>query len=178
MARKGDWTQTYSGIAFWPLDPRPEEILIEDIAHALSRQCRFAGHIRNREFYSVAEHSLLVSQHVPHEYALWGLLHDAAEAYIGDMVRPLKKNISQYEEIERQIMHAVCSRFGLPQEMPTCVQEMDTCLLFSERAMLLAPPPYPWEHEQESKIVAIIGLFPETAKREFLFRYHELIRGN
>ena len=67
-ARKGDWMQTYTGRQFWPIDPRANEVHIEDIAHALSMMCRYNGHCRT--FYSVAEHSVLVSQHVPPEHAL------------------------------------------------------------------------------------------------------------
>ena len=85
MKRKGDWMQTHSGIQFWPLDPRPEDILIEDIAHALSNQCRFAGHCCFH--YSVAQHSVLVSENVPAQDAMWGLLHDAGEAYLVDLPR-------------------------------------------------------------------------------------------
>ena len=87
--RVGDWIQTMSGVIFYPLDPRPEEIRIEDIAHALSHQCRFAGHCR--EFYSVAEHSVRVSRELPQEFMLWGLLHDASEAYLVDLPRPIKR---------------------------------------------------------------------------------------
>src|ERR1017187_10636100 len=82
MAPHGSIT-TFSGIHFWPLLPNPADIRIEDIAHALSNQCRFAGHAR--EFYSVAEHSVRVSQLCPPEDALWGLLHDASEAYLTDV---------------------------------------------------------------------------------------------
>ena len=78
--RRGDWIQTYLGIQFWPLDPRPEEVMLFDIAHSLSNMCRFTGHCR--EFYSVAQHSVIVSQNVPREDAAWGLLHDASEAYM------------------------------------------------------------------------------------------------
>src|SRR5579885_2784587 len=86
--RHGDWIQTYCGVAFYPLDPRPEEILIEDIAHALSMLCRFTGHVKR--FYSVAQHCVYVSHRCDPKDALWGLLHDAAEAYLNDISRPVK----------------------------------------------------------------------------------------
>src|SRR5690242_11754504 len=88
--RRGDWMQTYTGRRFWPLDPRVDDIDIGDIAHHLSLVCRFAGACR--EFYSVAQHCVGVSYVCDPKDALWGLLHDAAEAYVGDMVRPLKRS--------------------------------------------------------------------------------------
>ena len=80
VARRGGWIQTYTGRQFWPLDPRIEDIDIHDIAHALSHQCRYSGHCLR--FYSVAEHSVLLSHHVAGEHMLWALLHDAWEAYL------------------------------------------------------------------------------------------------
>src|SRR4051812_6540197 len=88
--QKGDWMQTISGKAFFPLDPRPADVDIQDIAHALAFQCRFGGHVK--EFYSVAEHSVRVSLICAHEDAKWGLLHDATEAYLSDIVRPVKRD--------------------------------------------------------------------------------------
>src|SRR4051794_15527189 len=86
--RRGGWITTFSRRQFWPLDPHSDEIHIEDIAHSLSQQCRFGGH--SRSFYSVAQHSCLVSALCKANDALWGLLHDASEAYLGDIPRPLK----------------------------------------------------------------------------------------
>ncbi|MFG0247924.1 MAG: phosphohydrolase, partial [Phycisphaeraceae bacterium JB051] len=77
------WIQTYTGKAFYPLREDPGIIDIRDIAHALSLQCRFNGHCS--DFYSVAQHSVHVSEVVPQAFALWGLLHDAAEAYMSDL---------------------------------------------------------------------------------------------
>jgi hypothetical protein len=88
--RRGDWMQTFTGRAFYPLDPRPEDIDPVDIAHALSLICRYGGH--SSRFYSVAEHCVLMSHAVAPEHALWALLHDATEAYLGDMIRPLKRS--------------------------------------------------------------------------------------
>ena len=82
------WIQTYTGGKFHLLAPRQEEINIVDIAHALSMMCRFTGHVRR--FYSVSEHSWHASYLVPKQDALWALLHDASEAYMADMNRPLK----------------------------------------------------------------------------------------
>src|SRR4051812_20612492 len=90
---RGDWMQTYTGRAFWPLDAQPEDVDPLDIAAALSMLCRYGGHVSR--FYSVAEHCLLMSEAVAPEHALWALLHDATEAYMGDMVRPLKRQMPE-----------------------------------------------------------------------------------
>src|ERR1017187_3148745 len=78
MDSRDGFISLFSGMRFWPLDPNPEKILIADIAHALAHQCRFGGHAS--KFYSVAEHSVHISQLCLPEHALWGLLHDASEA--------------------------------------------------------------------------------------------------
>ena len=117
--------QVASGARFYPLDPRPEEIQIEDVAHALGHLCRFAGHTSS--FYTVAQHSVLVSRICEPQDALWGLLHDASEAYLGDMVRPLKRQpeMASYQEAEERLMAAICERFGLPAAMPESVVRAD-----------------------------------------------------
>lgn len=93
---KGDWLQTYSGRRFYPADPRPEDVSIVDIAHGLAHICRFGG--QSMQFYSVAEHSVFVSELLtyrgfPWEVAMLGLLHDAHEAYTGDMIRPITRSV-------------------------------------------------------------------------------------
>lgn len=131
-ARKGDWMQTYTGRQFWPMDPHPEEVYIEDIAHSLAMQCRFAGHCLR--FYSVAEHSVLMSRYVSPANALWALLHDAGEAYLVDVPRPLKPFLAGYKDAERAVMGAITQRFQLPPEMPIEVHEADNRIIADERA--------------------------------------------
>jgi hypothetical protein len=130
--RVGDWIQTYSGVAFYPLDPRPDEIHIEDIAHALAMQCRFTGHVRR--FYSVAEHSVRVSEVCDPNDALWGLLHDASEAYLIDVARPVKRMACMvpYREAEERLMQAIAERFGLAWPEPATVKHGDKCMLAIE----------------------------------------------
>jgi 5'-deoxynucleotidase YfbR-like HD superfamily hydrolase len=82
------WIQTYQGGCFEPFNPHPDQIHIRDIAHALALTCRFTGHCL--DFYSVAQHSVMVSQIVSHKHALAGLLHDASEAYLTDVASPIK----------------------------------------------------------------------------------------
>ena len=124
--------RTFAGLHVHVFDPRAEEICIEDIAHSLSQICRFVGH--TTVFYSVAQHSVLVSQHVPREDALWGLLHDAGEAYICDMPAPLKHDprMSVYRDTEDLLMAAICARYDLRPEMPLSVKIADKRLLATE----------------------------------------------
>ena len=133
--RKGNWMQTYSGGKFWAVDPRPEEVVIEDIAHALSNMCRYAGHCN--KFYSVAEHSVLVSEWLLNNghshHALWGLLHDASEAYLVDIPRPIKPSLTNYYDLEAELMKVICEKYGLEAEMPDIVKYADNHILADER---------------------------------------------
>lgn len=171
--RRGDWISTFSGTKYWPADPRPEDVSITDIAHALSMVCRFAGHCR--EFYSVAEHSVLVSQVVPEEFALLGLLHDAAEAYIGDVSRPLKGSLPDYRRLEARNWEAISIAFDLPL-IPPIIHVADNAVLFAERAVLLPnSPAWGWSHAAAK--VEIEALPPAFAKQRFLDRFHALTVG-
>lgn len=103
---------TRSGRQLDLLDPSPASIELDDIAHALGSICRFAGH--TRVFYSVAEHSIMVSHLVPEGIRLRALLHDATEAYIQDIPSPLKRLLPEYQAIEARVWSAIARRFGLP----------------------------------------------------------------
>lgn len=173
--RRGDWMQTFTGIAFWPLDPRPEEIRPADIAHALSMLCRYGGHVSR--FYSVAEHCVLMSHAVAPEFALWALLHDATEAYLVDVPRPIKRHLPDYCAIEDRLMAAICERFGLSLTEPAEVREADNRILLDERAELLRPPPRPWLPELEALQplgVTVTGWTPHLANHLYIKRLTEL----
>lgn len=178
--RKGGWIQTYTGRKFWPLDPRPEDIVVEDIAHALALTCRFTGHVR--EFYSVAQHSVLVSQNCQPEDALWGLLHDASEAYIADVSRPLKKEwaFREYRAAEARLEIAICNRFGLPLDKPMSIKAADDTLLTTEARDLMSPLAIGWIHRPEHGYQALAAKIqpvgPERAEVMFLNRFDELSR--
>ena len=173
---RGDWIQVASGELFYPLSPDPGEVTIQDIAHALSMKCRYGGHCL--KFYSVAEHSVYVSQNVPEEYALWGLLHDAAEAYSADIPRPIKKNLKEWAAIEERIQNAVCDRFGLDRKEPDIVKLVDTQMLLKEKDALLAPCAVQWDTSYivpSNFEVKIQALMPEEAKAFFMKRFTEVV---
>lgn len=183
MTRNGDWMQTYTGKQYWPIDPRPEDVCIEDIAHALSNLCRYAGHCT--KFYSVAEHSVYVSLIVPPEYALQALLHDATEAYIVDVPRPLKRWIKGYADIEEMNWHAIAECFGLPVQMHQSVKDADNAVLLAEKEYIMGPQPAPWAHiplpdglidAADSAIVGHLSIacLPDQAFNRFMERYAEL----
>ena len=107
---RGDWMQTFTGRKFWILDPRPEDIDIVDIARALSKQCRYAGHCLR--FYSVAEHSVHLARAASPDVAFEALMDDSPEAYLVDLIRPSKPAFPQYAAIENRIKAAIAARFG------------------------------------------------------------------
>ncbi|MBF0584602.1 MAG: phosphohydrolase [Magnetococcales bacterium] len=171
--RSGAWIQTYTGRQFWPMDARPTEIDLLDIAHALSMLCRFNGHCQR--FYSVAEHSVHVSQVVAPEHARWGLLHDAAEAYLSDLPQPIKRELRAFSVFEEQLQRVIAQRFALPVEMPPAVKQADMVLLATEKAALMTREPVPWDPLPPALDPAMIRSWsPEQAKQAFLERFDQL----
>jgi hypothetical protein len=175
-----------SGRYFDYLNPEDNKFDIEDIAWSLSRLCRFAGHIR-REFddhiYSVAQHSVLVSYLVPPEFALAGLLHDSAEAWLLDIVRPLKQLLDSYKAIERSIEPVVLAQFGLPYPMHPAVHRADRVALYIEQRDVMPPHSDDWERSwiTEMAVDSLVGSTritecqsPKVARLDFLRRYREL----
>lgn len=171
---RGGWLQTYSGCKFHPFDPKPEEVRIEDIAHALSNLCRFAGH--TKVFYSVAQHSYLVAEHCPPTYQLLGLLHDAAEAYLMDLPSPVKNDSSMadYRLLEARVQAVIFKAFqvALPPHaangMPPVVAHIDAQMLATEARDLLGPPPEPWLWLPDPYLEVVQPVAPQMAETEFL----------
>lgn len=185
------WSQLYSGRAFRPFTAREEDIDAIDIARSLSMTCRYNGHVR--KFYSVAEHAVLMARymllHPPQhktadevrELALWCLLHDGAEAYIGDMVRPLKitPRFEAYRELDDKLTSLIAVKYELPvfdgQLIPAEVKVLDNRILLDERLELLTEPPEAWQEEGLAPLgVEILGWYPPEAEREFLRLLDEL----
>ncbi len=167
-----DWMQTYSGIKFFPTSPLMEDLRITDIAHALSNLCRFGGH--STEFYSVAEHSMLVSEFCPNKYRLWGLLHDAAEAYLGDMIYPIKRELKAYQEFEFNLMSKIAWKYYLrPLEVPPKVKKIDHRILEDEQIQVMGLK-LEWYHIGEPLGAKIRFLSPKQAEKKFLDCYRLL----
>lgn len=173
MERNGSWMQTYSGKQFWPMDPRADEINIVDIAHSLSLQCRYAGHCK--QFYSVAEHSVLVSRACSPQNKLWGLLHDASEAYLVDVPRPIKPYLPGYKEAEAAVMDKVCSYFGLVHTMPDEIHYIDVRIVEDECKQNMALCDTKWDYCGPPIGVELKLWSPRAAEEVFLAEY-ELLR--
>lgn len=170
--------QTFSGREFWPLNPEPEDIYIEDIAHALSLQCRFGGH--SKKHYSIAQHSVLVSRYSNKEDALSGLAHDFSEAYIADICSPVKRHLDFqfYRDAEYKLMHAISRRFGLPQQQPESVTLADELVLAAEVRDLMTPI-LPFPHWKCRKLdVTFIPKIdpwpPEESEKRLLEEFYKL----
>lgn len=151
------WIQTYTGVQFWPLNPKSEDVRLEDIAHALALSCRFNGHCR--EFYSVAQHSVLVARALMRQQVLLqagqrrrenafrlALLHDAAEAYLPDVCRPLKPTWEDFARIEQHLLRCIHVALGARPDsvLERAVKYCDDMVLAAEARDLLGPPPAPW----------------------------------
>lgn len=175
--------QVAHGRVIDPLNPSVDDIYIEDIAHALSNQCRFSGHVTR--FYSVAEHSVRVSKACKPEDALWGLLHDATEAYLVDLPRPLKRAPGlgdEYLKIEANLQRIICEKFGLVDEMPESVHEADNALLMTEARDLLDQLPVtlekdlwgPWKEAGALPDRIYSPLAPEEARAAYMAQFYIL----
>ena len=187
--RKGNWMATFSGKRFYPLDPRYEDIEMIDIAHALSNLCRYTGHCR--QFYSVAEHCVIGTSAMarrltmPKELIIENqklfLLHDAAEAYMNDLCRPVKKmpEFRQYEEAEYGLQNAINRRFHLPLDPLTYlpVSEMDNVMLATEAKILFSQTDgwfFPEPHDPRIKL----GCWnPNVARERFMMAWETLSKG-
>lgn len=172
--RKGGWIYTNSGRQFYPLDPRPGDIDINDIAHSLANQCRFSGHCRKH--YSVAQHSVLVSMLCDPQDALWGLLHDASEAYLIDVPSPLKKlpEFLFYREAEARLMAMVCDVFGLNRDEPPSVKIADRRMCVTEARDLMKTKTC--QVDAEPYDTCVVAWSHQVARSAFLNRFNLLTR--
>lgn len=216
VGRKGDWFVTFSGKRFFPLDPRVEDIDIKDIAHALALQTRWMGHCKN--FYSIAAHSLACARIAETDDGYdprvegsrgsikmkWALMHDAAEAYTGDIVRPIKRSLyfrgeqdaagvwmmHKFKDFEQTLLQCIAERFNLPWPIPQEVLEIDNRMLVTEAVHLTnydggryVDGERHWIYEKPWVDVmkpygdnhVLVFLAPEEAERRFLARANEYL---
>lgn len=176
-AAEAAWIQTYTGRRFRPFDPRPEDVCIKDIAHALAFKCRFGGHCT--AFYSVAQHSVLVSEAVASSgfgsaVQLEGLMHDAAEAYLPDVPRPVKPHLLGFANIEIRVERAIASAFDLPWPWCPAVKRTDTAILRDEAIQLMDGDHSDWDLPEPALGIPIDPWGPEEAERRFLERFEML----
>lgn len=176
--RIGDWISTYTGRQAYPMDLRPSEIHVADISHSLAMQCRYTGHCRN--FYSVAEHSVLMARHFIKtgmaEYALPALLHDATEAYLTDVPRPIKHFLIGYKEAEAKAWLAIAERFGVDPILSSHVHQADARILNDEVAQNMVTPLAGWGLPNPEPLGVTLQYWtPAEAEREFLDEFWALI---
>lgn len=155
------------------LDPSNHTFDIESIATALSNLCRYTGHVKN--FYSVAEHCYIVSLLVPEQYALEGLMHDASEAYCGDVASPLKALVPEYKKIELGVQEAIAKFYNLRYPFPKCIHEADKIAYVTERQSVSdTGQDNMWHTGFRPEHITIVGHPPEVARKLFINRFRSL----
>lgn len=173
--------ELFSGGFIDIVDPKPEQIKIKDIGHALSMQCRFVGQIER--FYSVAEHSWHVARMLegtPYKVQLAGLLHDASEAYLGDIASPIKQFLPDYQKMEDRLQAAIFARYDLEYPTHPAVKLADRAMLSTEAWHLVNSQGSTWDLWQGKRPkVAFgykpIGMQPDVAYENFIEKFGELL---
>ena len=167
------YIETYTGKKMYFLDPKPEMICIEDIAHALANACRFGGHTIT--FYSVAQHSITVAELA--ENRLEGLLHDASEAYLVDIPKPIKGHLTSYKTIENNLMAAIAERFGAGWPISEDTHDADVMQLRMEAKHLMRTRGDDWRNDWKTKRtegIIPVPCAPHMAQKMFTEYFHKL----
>ena len=169
-----DYVSTFSGNRFYPLRPHIDQVAIEDIAHGLAYQCRFNG--QTKTFYSIAQHSLIVASLVPPPLRLAALLHDAAEAYLGDMVKPLKVLLPEFAALEDKVTAIIAATYGIDFSDYAPIKRADLVALATEKRDLMPHSAERWAYLDGIAPLPgiIVAMDPGEAKLCFLQRFHEL----
>lgn len=168
---QSNFLQTYLGQRFYPLEPRAEDVNMTDISHALSMQCRYAGHCI--VFYSVAEHACHMYDYARRRFddpivSWWALHHDDSEAYVNDLIRPVKNELPEYKVIENGVMDVICERYGAPKEMPAIVKALDNRIIEDERKNMM---PMDWGVDRLEPLGITLQCWsPKRADAEFMMR--------
>ena len=181
-----DFIETYTGRAFWPLSPKPEDVSIIDIAHSLSNQCRYSG--ATSALYSTAQHCCLLSNYVEKHMkgstaldALQILMHDSAEAYLVDVPRPVKQHMPEYRKWDKTITMVIRSWLGIGDvPIPEWQDELDSRIIVDERAQLMSDSGLDWMHDPSHGVyplgIFIVPWSPQVAEQQFLLRYADFTK--
>jgi hypothetical protein len=153
--------RTFSGQYVDVFDPKPETLVIEDVAHALAHQPRFGGHLP--QFFSVAQHSIMCMMEAPANLKLEALMHDASEAYLLDLPRPIKNYLPEYKSVEDNLMKLLSVKFGFRYPVDPIVKEIDNFQLEKE-----------WYNLMIATTGNIVCISPDGAKRSFLRHFKVL----
>lgn len=185
------WMETHGGRQFFFEAKSPEEMVdmidIEDIAASLSKLCRYLGH--TADFYSVAEHSVLLANAVlergaTRQEALTVLLHDAAEAYMGDMPRPMKdwlrrtggpNLLASLRTLEWNIDAAVSLKYGTIHPFPAVVHDLDFRILRDERTQVMNRSPHTWVSDDAVPVDVRIRCLDHAAAKAHFLRLFRLL---
>ncbi len=175
---RGFWKETYTGAKFYLMDPRPEEVVFEDVAHSLAHQCRYTGHCL--KWYSVAEHCCLLTDYVKEQgrdcfdqYEM--LMHDAPEYATGDISRPMKYGIPGLKASLEHIEVAVSAAFGTTYPEPNWLRKIDARMIRDERAQNMVDSGNDWNHDKLVPLGITLQYWgPTRAKKEFIKRYNSL----
>lgn len=165
------WIATSTGTAFNVIDPRVEDVHIDDIASSLSKQCRYAGH--TKRFYSVAEHCVHVARLAPPDRKMEALLHDGSEAYLLDIPRPIKKAMPEYRVIEDRLMTVIATKFGFSWPMSAEITALDNRILHDEvQQNMVAVPGVPWGIPGDPLGITLGFWTPARARNEFIRAFY------
>lgn len=168
--RVGDWIQTYTGRQFFACDPLAEDIEILDIASGLSKNTRYGGQCLR--FYSVAEHCCHICDAAPDPLKLEALMHDASEAYLVDVPRPIKASLTNYAAIENGLMLVIAKKYGFNWPVSPLVKKLDNGILADEQRQNMAPPPAPWAQLTDPPLNCRLQFWtPDQAMLEFVTRF-------
>ena len=189
----GSWMQLHSARKAFPLSPDADVIHINDIAHSLSNICRFNGHCNFH--YSVAQHSLYVAAivaKVDPALAIYGLLHDAGEAFLSDVVSPIKGDLYvkcpatnvfpeefiPFEKYENRWLQLVAQKYGLVYPFPEEVWKADLRVCCAESMQIMKKPPEPWAVMKDviPASIMILRETPEVIEEHFLQKFYDYMK--
>ncbi len=166
--RIGDYIETWNCVKFYPLDPRPEEIVLEDIAISLSRQCRYLGHIDYH--YSIAQHCVLLHDYIEAPHKKQMLMHDGSEAYLCDIPRPIKPLLTNYKEIEYKLQTMIYQKYGIDIVEHPRVSDLDRRIVLDEKKALKSKSDTVWNIPGGPLGIEVVQWSQARAYDEFMSR--------